>query len=144
MQDTIFNLFVSLVIVFFLAFCYWAYWQWFQGLAALTGFGALEIRVLKWQLLALAVWTLLAVIGSAVALWLGQQYLFSLPGRLAVAVANWLLFGSIAATSIVPGVSIIGMRNGGRPTRGRVSVIWGVLMLAFLAFWTYQTVLRPA
>ena len=144
MQDTVFNLCASLAVVFVLAFCYRAYWQWYQGPAALTGFSALEIRVLKWQLLTLAVWTLLAAIGSAVAVWLGQKDLFSPPGSLVIAVANWLLFGSIAATSIVPGVSIIGMRNGGVPTRGRLSVIWGVLMLALLAWWTYQTALRPS
>jgi hypothetical protein len=86
----------------------------------------------------------LAALGSAVAIWSGPPALFSPPARLIITGINWLLMGFIAVTSIVPGVSIIGLRHGGQPARGRTAIMWGVEMVALLALWTYLVGLRPA
>jgi hypothetical protein len=124
------------------------YSRLFRRIPLLVSFTDLEKQILNFQLLAISLWTIGALGFFFYVLWSGSRFetltQASSPINVIIAFMNWVLLGFIGVTSFFPGVSIIGSLRGWSsrdPAKGRESFIIGVLVIALLAYWTWQVFL---
>jgi hypothetical protein len=124
------------------------YLRLYHRIPLLQSFTNLERQILHFQLLALSLWTIGALGYFFYLLWSGFTFEILTQGQgnisLIIAFMNWVLLGFVAVTSFFPGVSIVSSLRSWSlrdPAQGRESFIIGVLILALLAYWTWQVFL---
>jgi hypothetical protein len=122
------------------------YLRLYRRIPLLESFTDLEQQILNFQLLAITLWTIGGLGFFFYVLWSGFKFDI-LPNGLSnmiIAFVNWVLLGFIAVTSLIPGVSIVGSLRSWNlrdPAKGQESLIIGVLIIALLAYWTWQVFL---
>ena len=126
------------------------YLRAYRRIPFLEAFTTSEKRILSFQLLAISLWTILALGYTLYIPWSGFKFEFFTkgPGNIntIIAFVNWILWGFIAITSLFSGVSIVrsirswNLRD---PAKGRESLVIGILLLSFLLFWTWM-IFRPS
>ena len=121
------------------------YSRLYRQIPLLESFTAFEKQILQFQLLAISLWTIGGISFFFYLLWSGFNFEILTEGHgtisIIIAFMNWVLLGFIAVTSFFPGVSIVGSLrrwNQRDPAQGRESFIIGILLLALLAYWTWQ------
>ena len=116
----------------------------YRKIPSLISFTIFEKRILVYQLLAVSLLTIEGLGIFFYTAWFGfEAEIFDKGSGIVIpAVLNWLLFGFIAVTSFVPGVSAISfVRSWREPSKGQESFINGILILALLVFWTWKVIL---
>ena len=122
------------------------YLRLYRRIPRLESFTNKEKQILVFQLLALSLWTIGALVLLFSTVWSGFSFemLAQGPGNRIIALMNWVLLGFVAGTSFFPGVSIVSSLRSlsvQDPAKGRESFMIGILILALLSYWTWQVFL---
>jgi hypothetical protein len=123
------------------------YRSWFRRIPSLDAFNPREKLVLRYQLWAVSLWTVAAFGLFLFSVWVEDAFevLPKPPANLILAAANIALLGFVGATSLTHRVSILAaLRMGQRPAKGASAVLWGVFILALVAFGTWKAVSPPS
>jgi hypothetical protein len=122
------------------------YRRWFRRIPSLETFTPGEQRILTYQLAALSLWSLAALAIFIFSVWSDAAFdiLAAPPVSLILGALNLTLIGFVAITSLARQVTILSaLRIGQQPSRGRTAFVYGLLLLALIAYATWK-MLSPA